>query len=1025
MKNLQMYKNPPTKFRGAPFWAWNGKLDKEQLLRQIDCFQQMGLGGFTMHVRTGLVTPYLGDEFMDCIRFCVEEAKKRGMEAHLYDEDRWPSGYGGGEVTKDPAFRYRNLVLTTQGPKETDFREPFTALFGNNPPDDGKRELLAVYDITLTEGYLTAYRRLSEGETGDNLWYVYKEIGGSHPWFGKQAYVDTLNEEATRRFLETTHEKYKEAVGEEFGKTVPDMFTDEPEHVHFGTLGHPGDRGPVSVPYTDHLDDVYQSRYGESLFDRLPEVFWELPEGQASVARYRYHNLVSDLFAASYAKVLGEWCEKNGIDLTGHMMDEESLYSQTRSVGEAMRSYPYFQRPGIDILCNSREYSTAKQAQSAAHQMGREGLTSELYGVTNWDFDFRGHKLQGDWQAAFGVIHRVHHLAYMTMAGEAKRDYPASIFYQSPWYKHYGLIEDYFARVNTVMTEGKPLVRIGVIHPIESYWLSYGVGSQTARQREKAEQTLRDTIHWLLEEQLDFDFVSESLLETLPHTEGDGFSVGDMTYEAVVIPSCRTLRRNTLARLTAFAEKGGTVIFMGDVPTLVDVVPDSCPGKLAEKTLRIPHDREALAEALSDYRDVELVQENGLRCRSYLYGLRQAGDDRGVFLARKDDWFNRDIPRSGGYILRVKGRFAPTEMLAMTGETANCACVYKDGWTEIPVRLYDQDSLLLWLTAKGEDFNGQTGEQEKQDYVDVMPLPIPYAYETEEPNALLLDRAAFSLDGGAWQSEDEVLRIDNRCRRLAGYPTKPSAMPQPWLVEDAIVSDHRLTLRFTVESEVAIEGVKLAVEPQSGMTLLLNGQEVGMEADGYFTDEAIKTYPLPALRKGENVLLLSMDFAEKTDVEWCYLLGDFGVQLCGRKAVLTPPPKTLGFCDLTRQRMPFYAANLRLFSRITVEEDGEYALKLPKFRCPMMTVSVDGGKEIPVAFSPYTAELGHLCKGEHTLCVRLMGNRYNCFGPLHLADEGRGWMDPNSWRTEGDDYCYEYLVRPFGLLSAPTLMERK
>lgn len=51
------------------------------------------------------------------------------------------------------------------------------------------------------------------------------------------------------------------------------------------------------------------------------------------------------------------------------------------------------------MLCDRREFSTAKQAESAVHQFGREGMTSELYGVTNWDFDFRGHKLQGDWQA--------------------------------------------------------------------------------------------------------------------------------------------------------------------------------------------------------------------------------------------------------------------------------------------------------------------------------------------------------------------------------------------------------------------------------------------------------------------------------------------------------------------------------------------------------------------------------------------------------------------------------------------------
>jgi hypothetical protein len=40
--------------------------------------------------------------------------------------------------------------------------------------------------------------------------------------------------------------------------------------------------------------------------------------------------------------------------------------------------------------------------------------------------------------------------------------------YQSPWYNEYSLIEDYFSRVNVVLTRSKPLTRLAVIHPIES-----------------------------------------------------------------------------------------------------------------------------------------------------------------------------------------------------------------------------------------------------------------------------------------------------------------------------------------------------------------------------------------------------------------------------------------------------------------------------------------------------------------------------------------------------------------------------
>ena len=142
---------------------------------------------------------------------------------------------------------------------------------------------------------------------------------------------------------------------------------------------------------------------------------------------------------------------------------EEPLFVSSYAIGE-MRHYSP-SRPGIDMLCDATEYTTAKQAQSAAHQYGREGVLSELYGVTNWVFDFRGHKFQGDWQAALGVTVRVHHLSWVSMAGESKRDYPATINYQSPWYKEYSYVEDHFARLNTALTRGKPVVKVGVTTP--------------------------------------------------------------------------------------------------------------------------------------------------------------------------------------------------------------------------------------------------------------------------------------------------------------------------------------------------------------------------------------------------------------------------------------------------------------------------------------------------------------------------------------------------------------------------------
>ena len=152
MKGLKVDKksfaNPPSEYRGAPFWAWNGKLKKEELLRQIRIFKDMGMGGFFMHVRTGLETPYMNEDFMRCIRACVEKAKSNQMLAYLYDEDRWPSGAAGGKVTQEEAFRARYLLFT---PK---------------PQEEGL--FLGAYAVSLdADGCLAEYHAVSGEETAE------------------------------------------------------------------------------------------------------------------------------------------------------------------------------------------------------------------------------------------------------------------------------------------------------------------------------------------------------------------------------------------------------------------------------------------------------------------------------------------------------------------------------------------------------------------------------------------------------------------------------------------------------------------------------------------------------------------------------------------------------------------------------------------------------------------------------------------------------------------------------------------
>ncbi len=1002
------FKNPPAWFRGAPFWAWNTRLNPEQLKKQVSYFKEMGLGGYHIHCRVGLDTEYLGEEFLECVSEVAKEGKKQGLYTYLYDEDRWPSGAAGGLVTKEEAYRSRHLYFV---PDENNEKEI-------------KGKLLAVYRIHLKDGYLAEYTRVENQEIGEGIWKLYLQIAEPSPWFNNQTYLDTLNKKAVEQFIHVTHETYDRLLGDEFGKSIPSIFTDEPQFQRKETLDFAEEKRGLILPFTDHFVEFYQKRYGEDLLEHFPEVVWELPDGQISKTRYQYHDGIAELFASSFADTIGKWCEEHNIMLTGHMMEEPTLHSQTCALGEAMRSYRSFQEPGIDILCDRREYTTAKQAQSAVHQFGCSGMLSELYGVTNWDYDFRSHKLQGDWQAALGVTRRVPHLSWVSMEGEAKRDYPASIFYQSPWYKEYKLVEDHFARVNTAMMRGKPHVKVGVIHPVESYWLHFGPKEQTAQIREVLEQKFRDITEWLLFGNIDFDFLAESLLPIQDvHIENGRLCVGQMQYDAILVPGCETLRNTTVEYLSNFAKEKGVIIFAGQEPEYVDAVPSPTGKELAAKCIRIPFDKIAVLNSLEFCREVEIRRPDGMRAEQFLYQIREDEENRWMFLANGKVPKTQDLSNGLQYQIRIKGNWKVEICDTQNVEISHKPAVVRNGWTVFEQIMYIHDSLLLRLTpGENENLVQETDTMKKAESLirDGKNIPQPEGFSLEEPNAMLLDQCEYRFDQGEWQPVEEILRIDNTLREKLGYPKRMDAWPQPWVQKEEANSEHTIELCFRIHSEITCENVYLALEGLDQSDIIWNGVQVKKEVCGWYVDECYKKTKLGAVKQGENILLIRRPFGRKTNLEWCYLLGDFGVRVAGRTTQLIPIPEKLVFGDYAVQGFPFYTGNIKYQVPLQVE-GGNYRIKISKFRAPLLKVSVDGGEWKPIAYAPYEADLGYLSPGTHHLEIMSFGSRGNAFGPVHFCDETSLWHGPNDWRTENERFAYEYQLKRTGILKTPII----
>jgi hypothetical protein len=101
------------------------------------------------------------------------------------------------------------------------------------------------------------------------------------------------------------------------------------------------------------------------------------------------------------------------------------------------------------------------------------------------------------------------------------------------------------------------------------------------------------------------------------------------------------------------------------------------------------------------------------------------------------------------------------------------------------------------------------------------------------------------------------------------------------------------------------------------------------------------------------------------------------------------------------------------------------AVKAPKFKSPLLSVALDGRALGAIAFAPFQLELGALSAGRHTVDITAYGNRVNSFGCVHNANEKTFWFGPNAWRTSGDEWAYEYQLKPMGVLVAPLLMISK
>ncbi|MBQ8658875.1 MAG: hypothetical protein IJ506_07040 [Clostridia bacterium] len=498
-----------TDYAAIPFWSWNNELDEDALIQQIVEMKQAGMGGFIMHARIGLTTEYLGEKWFSCIDACLKKAKELGMNAWIYDENGWPSGFVGGKLLEKEEYRAQFLEYEVKPAFDADafcvFEKTnagFIRLYGDL---DGVKE------------YHSVYLRTSPANT------------------------DILNPAVVDAFIKETHEQYYKRFPESFGKELVGFFTDEPQYYRWAT------------PYTNEVKKLFKERYNEDVLNGLVYLFVHDERGYEF--RTKYFTAMNELYTVNFYKKLYDWCEAHNCKLTGHSIEETYLCGQMLGGADVMTSYEYEHIPGIDWLGRvcGKEHSP-KQIGSVAAQLGKKQVLTETFGCSGNDVTPRELTAIGEYQYFHGVSLMCHHLLPFSMAGQGKHDHPPVFSKQNNWFDQFKVFNDHFTKLGYLISNTTETYDVGVLHPMRAAYLDY-VRTEDGASLWALENAFNELLDELRKNGVRFQFIDETILKKYGKAEGDKLVVGNSAYDKIILPKMPSIAKSTYELLKSFRGK--------------------------------------------------------------------------------------------------------------------------------------------------------------------------------------------------------------------------------------------------------------------------------------------------------------------------------------------------------------------------------------------------------------------------------------------------------------------------------------
>ena len=990
----QEFANPPKDYRPTPLWVWNDKMELSQIDFMLTEFKNKGFGGAFVHPRPGLITEYLSDEWFDLFKYSVEKGEELGLNIWIYDENSYPSGFGGGHVPAQMPESYNQ----GQGLK----MDTYDIL-----PDTLSNCFLCLMETKGNRKDITADMNNFKGQKG-KFYVFHKTYYSNSPWFGGFSYVDLLAEGITQKFIDLTMSGYQKVAKSNFGKNVPGIFSDEPE-IH----------SPGGIRWTKDLFDEFNKKWGYDLKLHLPSLFEET--GDWKKIRHNYQEMLLQMFIDRWSKPYFNYCKKNNLIWTGHYWEHN--WPDLSQGGDNMAMYAWHQMPGIDMLFNQFNETSpqaqfgnvrsVKELRSAANQLGYKRTLCETYGGGGWDVTFKDLKRLGDWTYVLGVNFMNQHLSQATLKGARKYDYPPVFTYHSPWWQDYKVLNDYFGRLSVALSNGEQINDLLVIEPTTTLWnyYSYVKGNKNLEQ---IGQEFQRFVTQLEKAQVEYDLGSENIIKDRGSIKKGKFIIGQRGYSTVVIPPLmENIEKHTFDLLADFVKQGGRIITFS--------VPERISGELDSKvsdffksdnpSIILLHQQEK--GTIQHYFSNPEIQFSAVEGGDLFHQRRKYKDGQLLFLANS----SLEEPTKG--MIRIKGK-SVIEMDALTGKLKSYSVAAKNGELSLNFNLPQEGSLLLFISnreiKKYETANEYINARIIQEKTPVEISPL-------RENAIKVDFCDLSVKGKEYKNIyfSKAADIAFREYGFEGNPWNTSIQYKRQIVDRDTFQSGGFTVKyyFEVQGNPSLNDMKICVERPEIFKVKINGAKISPIPDKWFLDKSFPLYDISQwVKTGKNIVEIgAMPMSVFAEIEPIYILGNFTVLPAKIGWMIDMEKPFLKLGSWKDQGLPFYSWEVA-YKKIYLIDDTRksYKISLPEWNGTVCEVIANGQKAGIIGFEPFELDISDFIKkGENAIEIRIIGSLKNLLGP-HFNHPAPGLASPWHWQNvEHDIPGNEYQMIDYGL----------